>query len=538
MDDLDALLSDLGGGSSPSPAVAAAAAPRQQQQQGGSDDLDSLLSSLSATSVAQKPTPTPASTGGDDLDSLLTSLSSTSMAPTPAPQAAAQTRVPTTIATAGAGAGVNADDLDSLLSSLSSTNTNTSAAKANVVNSSGGTDDLDSLLSSLGGGGGGSAAAPTAAPVRAPANASSGGGTDDLDALLTSLGGGAAPKPAPVAAATRAPAPAGGDDLDSLMASLSSGTSVPPAAAAANRPAAVAAAPASGGGADDLDSLMASLSVGGSTVPTSSPAPTLPSGGGIDAMLSGLQSEMGGLNTATGASRGNCSGCGGSILGEIIQAMGRAYHPEHFCCANCSEPLGTRNFFEVDGQPQCERCYSSVGCPRCAYCSKPVIDRCITALNKKWHVEHFMCTKCLNPFADGQFYERDGKPWCKPCFDGQFSYSCGRCSQPIVGDVVNALGKHWHPDHFVCTYCGCGFGGGMFFEREGKPYCKQHYQMQSQAICAGCGSGITGRVVEAFGKRYHPEHFVCGFCMNPLGGAGYTEHEGKPYCTQCSKRLF
>lgn len=62
--------------------------------------------------------------------------------------------------------------------------------------------------------------------------------------------------------------------------------------------------------------------------------------------------------------------------------------------------------------------------------------------------------------------------------------------------------------------------------------------MSAGATCAGCGSNIQGRVVEAFGKKYHPEHFVCSFCMNPLGGGSYTEQEGKPYCTNCSKRLF
>ena len=47
-------------------------------------------------------------------------------------------------------------------------------------------------------------------------------------------------------------------------------------------------------------------------------------------------------------------------------------------------------------------------CPKCAHCDQPVSDRCITALGKKWHPEHFICCQCLKPFPNGSFFERDG----------------------------------------------------------------------------------------------------------------------------------
>jgi hypothetical protein len=30
---------------------------------------------------------------------------------------------------------------------------------------------------------------------------------------------------------------------------------------------------------------------------------------------------------------------------------------------------------------------------------------------------------------------------------------CGACRRPIEDRVVNALGKQWHVDHFVCAKC-------------------------------------------------------------------------------------
>jgi hypothetical protein len=36
---------------------------------------------------------------------------------------------------------------------------------------------------------------------------------------------------------------------------------------------------------------------------------------------------------------------------------------------------------------------------------------------------------------------------------------CDVCNEPIVGRLVNAAGKTYHPDHFVCEYCSQPFPG-------------------------------------------------------------------------------
>jgi hypothetical protein len=52
------------------------------------------------------------------------------------------------------------------------------------------------------------------------------------------------------------------------------------------------------------------------------------------------------------------------------------------------------------------------------------------------------------------------------------------------------------------------FVDGSFFESGGKPYCKLHYHAQTGSVCGGCQKAITGRSVNAMGKNWHPEHFV------------------------------
>lgn len=58
----------------------------------------------------------------------------------------------------------------------------------------------------------------------------------------------------------------------------------------------------------------------------------------------------------------------------MVTALGRTWHPEHFVCFHCRNELGTKNFFERDGQPYCEPDYHHLFSPRCAYCNGPILD--------------------------------------------------------------------------------------------------------------------------------------------------------------------
>ncbi|GAM28940.1 hypothetical protein SAMD00019534_121170, partial [Acytostelium subglobosum LB1] len=71
-----------------------------------------------------------------------------------------------------------------------------------------------------------------------------------------------------------------------------------------------------------------------------------------------------------------------------------------------------------------------------------------------------------------------------------------------------------------------------------KPYCDIHYHQQAGSVCSGCGKAVSGRCIDALDKKWHPEHFVCAFCMNPLAGGSYTANNGKPYCKVCHSKLF
>lgn len=50
------------------------------------------------------------------------------------------------------------------------------------------------------------------------------------------------------------------------------------------------------------------------------------------------------------------------------------------------------------------------------------------------------------------------------------------CNEAIIGNSLTALGASWHPHHFACFTCNLPLDGGVgFFERDGMPYCQEHY---------------------------------------------------------------
>ena len=91
---------------------------------------------------------------------------------------------------------------------------------------------------------------------------------------------------------------------------------------------------------------------------------------------------------------------------------------------------------------------------------------------------------------------------------------------------------------FVCVTCRQPFVDGNFFEHEGRPYCETHFHALRGSLCAGCNKPISGRCITAMFRKFHPEHFVCSFCLKQLNKGTFKEQGDKPYCHECYDRLF
>ncbi|XP_065190083.1 paxillin-like isoform X2 [Sycon ciliatum] len=239
--------------------------------------------------------------------------------------------------------------------------------------------------------------------------------------------------------------------------------------------------------------------------------------------------------------KATCEACQMGIVGQVITAMGKTYHPEHFTCVRCNCDLATENFFERDGKAYCEVDFHQVFAPQCAQCNGPILGRCMTAVGKTFHPEHFYCHTCgkVLPSTEG-FHERDGRAYCNEDYYQKFAPKCASCDHAINEAFVNAIGQLWHPECFNCMECSMPFKDGNFLENNGKPYCERHYHVSKGniATCFACRKQVAGRVLTAMGRKYHPEHFCCSFCMQALTMGTFKERQNRPYCMSCHAKLF
>lgn len=234
----------------------------------------------------------------------------------------------------------------------------------------------------------------------------------------------------------------------------------------------------------------------------------------------------------------NCHVCGERVVGQVITAIGKSYHLEHFTCSQCHKQIGTENFYEKDGLPYCENDYQQLFSPKCAACGEPIMKKVTMALDKTFHPEHFVCAHCGCQFdPDDGFHEKDGKAYCKNDYYELFASKCLRCHLPITSNYITALGGQWHSDCFVCSDCNCPFGEGKFFDIDGVPYCEIHYHARRGSLCFVCREPVIGRCITAMFRKFHPDHFTCTYCRKVITKE-FKEEGDKPYCHDCFNKLY
>lgn len=195
--------------------------------------------------------------------------------------------------------------------------------------------------------------------------------------------------------------------------------------------------------------------------------------------------------TRTGVPTASCTACGLSIAGRIVTACESRFHPECFSCHHCQTPLECVAFYQepeakraerlADADPNdeeanakrfyCHLDFHELFSPRCKSCKTPIEGEVVVACGAEWHVGHFFCAECGEPFTPTTpFVEKAGHAWCIRCHSTRTASRCQGCKQPVLDDlVVTALGGQWHEKCFVCSECSGSFGPeGRFFVREGE----------------------------------------------------------------------
>ncbi|TFK88483.1 hypothetical protein K466DRAFT_585520 [Polyporus arcularius HHB13444] len=111
-----------------------------------------------------------------------------------------------------------------------------------------------------------------------------------------------------------------------------------------------------------------------------------------------------------------CAECGDPFLPPSIPgAPSRTFAGDGAFTASADDDVG---FTVYKGHPYCEACHVRLRMPKCKKCKKSIRDgmQAVEALGGKWCWECFTCASCDQPFENPAFFQRDGKPFCERCF--------------------------------------------------------------------------------------------------------------------------
>eukprot|EP00457_Paulinella_chromatophora_P005719 gb/GEZN01005736.1/.p1 GENE.gb/GEZN01005736.1/~~gb/GEZN01005736.1/.p1 ORF type:complete len:524 (-),score=104.11 gb/GEZN01005736.1/:76-1647(-) len=237
----------------------------------------------------------------------------------------------------------------------------------------------------------------------------------------------------------------------------------------------------------------------------------------------------------TGATDGKtCDKCKKGVTSAFVVAKERTFHADCFGCGDCGQLLGGKAFIERDGSFYCEECYYKNFNPKCGRCSEIIKGQYISALGQSWHPDHFICTDCGKPFQGNQFHKHENKPYCEQHFNEKFAENCEKCKRRIDGQVFEALDKKYHLECFVCVEGDHQIGEGVNFHvHDSKVYCPQHFEELFLQRCGTCNKMIKGQYVKVLDKHFHPQCWKCEQCSIVITSDNCGQHNGKFYCRKC-----
>nr|XP_017509777.1 actin-binding LIM protein 1 isoform X23 [Manis javanica] len=217
----------------------------------------------------------------------------------------------------------------------------------------------------------------------------------------------------------------------------------------------------------------------------------------------------------------HCHKCGEPCKGEVLRVQTKHFHIKCFTCKVCGCDLAQGGFFIKNGEYLCTLDYQRMYGTRCHGCGEFVEGEVVTALGKTYHPNCFACTICKRPFPPGDRVTFNGRDClCQLCAqpmssspkDTPCSSNCAGCGRDIKnGQALLALEKQWHLGCFKCKSCGKVLTG-EYISKDGAPYCEKDYQGLFGVKCEACHQFITGKVLEAGDKHYHPSCARCSRC--------------------------
>uniref|UniRef100_A0AAQ6IER2 Actin binding LIM protein family, member 3 n=1 Tax=Anabas testudineus TaxID=64144 RepID=A0AAQ6IER2_ANATE len=218
-----------------------------------------------------------------------------------------------------------------------------------------------------------------------------------------------------------------------------------------------------------------------------------------------------------------CQRCREVCKGEVVRVQETHFHVKCFTCTVCNCDLARSGFFQKKGEYICTADYQRLYGTRCDRCDSFITGEVVSALGRTYHPKCFVCSVCSKPFPIGDRVTFSGKDCvCQQCSHTLIKSNepikihgpshCAGCGAEIKqGQSLLALEKQWHVSCFRCRTCNMVLTG-EYISKDGVPYCEADYHAQYGVKCETCSRYISGRVLEAGGKHYHPTCARCARC--------------------------
>ncbi|XP_017754183.1 PREDICTED: actin-binding LIM protein 2 isoform X4 [Eufriesea mexicana] len=155
----------------------------------------------------------------------------------------------------------------------------------------------------------------------------------------------------------------------------------------------------------------------------------------------------------------HCQRCRQPLLGQgtkvsLVQGQALCHRCVGIPVREASTPVGNSTATRGSGDGPADP-------GACAGCGNQLQEgQALVALDRQWHVWCFKCHSC-DTVLHGEYMGKDGVPYCEKDYQKQFGVKCAYCNRYISGKVLQAGDNHhFHPTCARCTKCGDPFGDG------------------------------------------------------------------------------
>lgn len=183
-----------------------------------------------------------------------------------------------------------------------------------------------------------------------------------------------------------------------------------------------------------------------------------------------------------------------------VSAINRAYHPEHFVCGQCSSQLSTECFYILDGVLYCKSCEENHSS------KKHPLNRTTAASSFSSHSlsdaipgRTYRCTRCSRELSSDRLLSFEGHPMCSDCYSGR--------TPPIMHQ--NQPNRRLPAP--LAQYA-ISAGGEVW-------HCSRCRQVINDSSC-----------MMALDRYWHKHCFVCSDCHMPVPSNCFFVKNGMPYC--------